>query len=380
MATFASSGSTGGPSIVSVCLRCGWSLGGVQDRYFRYEAAGDQYLGRVVAGLRQNSIQFAALPPHFQDPHDEFIQDCTLRMFPALKSEPHIIPVLQLCLASIVTHAGFLCKNLQPQHALLSSYVFRYPDIMSRLTGMLSMDQSSWMRATGIPPHVELFQQHLETRRAVNQLPDVLLDGFATLLEDKCVGNQSITRENISSTIRDLLQEAGLWRAHEAIQQRTTASSDPGSIVYHWKSDGRFHRMPEAFVFPQLDALSVWRIWWLGHPAAGYPPFRALQPSDFAKTNRKMFSEWTVLVRHIVAGVETGTGQSMQRPTSQQTADELYHLGMANTALKLPRNTEKQRPDRAVTTLRRIRQAIQEANPEARRMPFRSRKRARADK
>ncbi|OWZ09162.1 hypothetical protein PHMEG_00018175 [Phytophthora megakarya] len=38
VATFACSGSTGGPSIASVCLRVGWSLGGVQDRYIRYEA------------------------------------------------------------------------------------------------------------------------------------------------------------------------------------------------------------------------------------------------------------------------------------------------------------------------------------------------------
>ncbi|KAF1793909.1 hypothetical protein GQ600_16797 [Phytophthora cactorum] len=90
VATYASSGSTGGPSIISVCLRCGWSLGGVQDRYFRYEAAGDQYLGRVVAGLPQNSAQFAVLPPHFEDPRDLFVVDCgtlllALRVAVALK-------------------------------------------------------------------------------------------------------------------------------------------------------------------------------------------------------------------------------------------------------------------------------------------------------
>ncbi|KAG6958584.1 hypothetical protein JG688_00010452, partial [Phytophthora aleatoria] len=62
-----SGGSTGGPSIVRICLHCGWSLGGVQDRYFRYESAGDQYLGRVVAGLPLNSSAFATLPPHFAD-------------------------------------------------------------------------------------------------------------------------------------------------------------------------------------------------------------------------------------------------------------------------------------------------------------------------
>ncbi|ETO78834.1 hypothetical protein F444_06330, partial [Phytophthora nicotianae P1976] len=56
-------GSTGGPSIVSVCLRCGWSLGGVQDRYFRYKAAGDQFLGRVIAGLPVNDSKFLQFYP-----------------------------------------------------------------------------------------------------------------------------------------------------------------------------------------------------------------------------------------------------------------------------------------------------------------------------
>jgi len=65
VATFASGGSTAGPSMASVCLRCEWYIGGVQDRYMRYEAAGDQFLCRVVAGLPLDSPDFAALPPHF---------------------------------------------------------------------------------------------------------------------------------------------------------------------------------------------------------------------------------------------------------------------------------------------------------------------------
>ncbi|KAH9111141.1 hypothetical protein AeMF1_004050 [Aphanomyces euteiches] len=49
VATYACSCTTGGPSIVSVCLR--------------YEAAGDQFTGHVVAGLPVNSARFAVLPP-----------------------------------------------------------------------------------------------------------------------------------------------------------------------------------------------------------------------------------------------------------------------------------------------------------------------------
>jgi hypothetical protein len=45
VATFVCNESTGGPSIVRVCLRCDGRL-----EAFKSEAAGDQFLGRVVAG------------------------------------------------------------------------------------------------------------------------------------------------------------------------------------------------------------------------------------------------------------------------------------------------------------------------------------------
>lgn len=85
VATFACSGTTGGPSIASACLRVGWYLGGVQDRYIRYESAGDKYLGRVVAGLPLNSADFAALPPHFDTYQDLAVRECSSEIFPALK-------------------------------------------------------------------------------------------------------------------------------------------------------------------------------------------------------------------------------------------------------------------------------------------------------
>ncbi|KAG6946214.1 hypothetical protein JG687_00016838, partial [Phytophthora cactorum] len=85
VATFACSGSAGGPSIVSVCLRVGWSLGGVQDHYIRYESAGDQFLGRVVADLPLNRPEFATLPPHFKDNEDRTLCAFVREMYPELQ-------------------------------------------------------------------------------------------------------------------------------------------------------------------------------------------------------------------------------------------------------------------------------------------------------
>ncbi|KAG6947142.1 hypothetical protein JG688_00015665 [Phytophthora aleatoria] len=132
--------------------------------------------------------------------------------------------------------------------------------------------------------------------------------------------------------------------------------------------------MPEDFKFPQLDALSVWRLW-LGNPAGGYPPFRTLQAFDFVSSNRKMYSEWSVLVRHIITGVESDSGADMQRPDYQEETDRLYEQGMSKVPLEASAQPHKQQLERAVTTLRRIREAIHDANPRVRSVPFRHRKR-----
>ncbi|OWZ04406.1 hypothetical protein PHMEG_00023699, partial [Phytophthora megakarya] len=118
VATYACNGSTGGPSIVSVCLRCGWSLGELQDRYFRYEAAGDQFLGRVVAGLPVNSAQFAVLPPHFKDNSSSIVRKGVTSMLSALANDANLQLILKLYLASLVYHYDFLSSKLPIKHSL----------------------------------------------------------------------------------------------------------------------------------------------------------------------------------------------------------------------------------------------------------------------
>jgi hypothetical protein len=63
--TYACSGSTAGPSMVSISVRMGWTLGNVADRYLKFERAGVPFLGRVLSGLAIDSIDFITLPPHF---------------------------------------------------------------------------------------------------------------------------------------------------------------------------------------------------------------------------------------------------------------------------------------------------------------------------
>lgn len=60
-------GFIGGPNVISMFLRAGWSVGEVQDRYLKYSDRGDQQCGRVAAGLDFNDGPgFNLLFPKFE--------------------------------------------------------------------------------------------------------------------------------------------------------------------------------------------------------------------------------------------------------------------------------------------------------------------------
>ncbi|KAH9134399.1 hypothetical protein AeRB84_004524 [Aphanomyces euteiches] len=126
VATFACSASTGGPSIVSVCLRCGWSLGDVKDRYFRYEAAGDQYLGRVVAGLPINSADFARLPPQLVQNDLEPVNNAIMNVFPAMSELVSLRP-----LAVMLSILGSLCNVFAQSNAPNTPFTLKFSVLQS---------------------------------------------------------------------------------------------------------------------------------------------------------------------------------------------------------------------------------------------------------
>jgi len=65
--TYCTSGSTVCPGGTAIHLRGGWKMPGVDGTYMRWEAAGDQFVGRTVSGLNINSPDFGILPPFFEN-------------------------------------------------------------------------------------------------------------------------------------------------------------------------------------------------------------------------------------------------------------------------------------------------------------------------
>ncbi|KAG6969571.1 hypothetical protein JG687_00003150 [Phytophthora cactorum] len=150
-ATFCSSGSTACQSSTAVHLRAGWSLGGVQNTYSRYEASGDMHVRRSVVGLSTESYHFSTLPPHFSE-SDEIVQRGVRLMFPGLPQRLEFIA--EYCLASLTVHHSYLTRALSLNQPVFLTPLFQDSAMLSSLAERFrSGNGSSDTRicSTGVP-------------------------------------------------------------------------------------------------------------------------------------------------------------------------------------------------------------------------------------
>ncbi|OWY97643.1 LOW QUALITY PROTEIN: hypothetical protein PHMEG_00031781, partial [Phytophthora megakarya] len=288
VASFACGGSTVGPPIVSVCLRCG-HLEECKIDIFGMKVQLNQYLGRVVAGLPVNKSVFAVLPPHFGDQLDPTVLERMEQMFPSLMSESNLSEILKLCMASLVYHADHIRSRLPTTHSLF-----------------------------GIPPHIELYKQQEDTNKAVNDLPAILFDGFSKLLEEKGVAAGHITKSVLENTIRQLLAKTVL-RGHGNLPCEDEATNSPQQSLYFWNN--KFLYLPENFEFPSIYPLTAWKLWWFGNASLHYPPLRNISTIDLStKRKASTFSEWSIFMKYLTQAIEEETGLPIPKQMSETQA------------------------------------------------------------
>jgi len=124
-ATYCCGGTTAAPHIAAVCNRAGWSMGKVKDVYIKYGAAGDQHVGRVVAGLPVLNARYACSPPFFRIQQDDTIEpeefECTVEdvdyaiatFFPTFEAKVTFKPVTVTCSAALLYGYTFLDSNVE---------------------------------------------------------------------------------------------------------------------------------------------------------------------------------------------------------------------------------------------------------------------------
>jgi hypothetical protein len=299
-ATYCSSGTTACPSSTAIHLRAGWTLGGVQDTYMRYESAGDMHVGRTVCGLPCDSHEFAILPPSFNQV-DEEVKAAIALCFPRLPVNLHL--VAEFALASVVYHHDYIIRVVPTNHPILSTVLFREPSFLATLSAKVHChlhDATNEMKATGVPPHVSILKdikvlsEKIDASIVQQQscVADVVA-GVVEELEQRSLGGSTLTRRCIEESMRKCLEDAGVVGVNTELTQSQV--TQPTNTV-RW----RLQSIPSNFQFSNGGTAEAWQTWCCGDPARGYPPLRGLSPIDLPNQNmRKRLSDLKYLMHAI---------------------------------------------------------------------------------
>ena len=117
-------------------------MGKVFDVYWTFAHAGDQYLGRILAGLDPNSAKFACIPPHFEEglENHEISKAMNLCFKNIMDNNaekfPNIIGILMRFLACMVHHSDYLITtiiNKNPANMLNQIPIFIDNNLLCKL-------------------------------------------------------------------------------------------------------------------------------------------------------------------------------------------------------------------------------------------------------
>ncbi|ETV87191.1 hypothetical protein H257_02166 [Aphanomyces astaci] len=262
--------------------------GNVVERYMHYEKAGDQFVGRVVAGLPLNSAGFAQLPPHFDATDSATVTSAVRYMFPRLSKNVALLGVLKLGLASLVFHADYLRSTLPASHAVLHTAIFRDDELRVKLRSLLR-SSSATLAPTGLPPYVELYRQLEAQHETLKALSTEVVAGVRGIWDEKELSAGTVTQAYIDRHFSTILERLGGGGNSADVVPAQPPPRRREHMLFAW--GGRLHKLPEDFCFPSVDVATAWALWWLGKD--NEIPYRTIDPSDLStKLQKRILSEW----------------------------------------------------------------------------------------
>lgn len=353
--TYCSSGSTACPSSTAVHLRAGWTLGGVQNTYLRYAAAGDMHVGRTVTGLPATSYEFAVLPPHFEQA-DKEVESGIQVMFPNLPSG--LVFIAEHCLASLVFHSTYLKEVLHPTHRIFATPLFMERERLDGLKGKVLFGydgENCRLRASGVPPHVSLLHKIklLETKadgtiEAINETSDKLLEKLLKELELRALGAGTVTYHGLEEAIKRSMKESGINKIVEEVRNMTNAkpteenmkkvSSGPQLYLY----GGRFHKLPADFDLPECSVLGMWLLWSCGDTVKNIPALKTLKGCDMPNRSvQKKYSNMKFLM-NVLEG-QIGEDNDLNGVLTVMEATRMYNDSIFKIEALTPRGRKRRR-------------------------------------
>ena len=162
------------------------------------------------------------------------------------------------------------------------------------------------MMAMGMPSYVVLCNLMHELERGVDSsLKDVMQEirglpcAVTSCILDQCQVNGAVPITGPQVEVTDELMGC-LQSMEEVSRRRGVLSEDPAENLEPcagkmWRCGkvwgGRLHMVPADFKLPKCNVLTMWDLYWGGHPVDGICPFRFLVPWDLmVKSDRVCWS------------------------------------------------------------------------------------------
>lgn len=323
--THISTGTTSCPPISSICLRANWSMPGVLNRYIKYENAGDQFVGRCVAGLSRLSKDFAASPAYFdfssctraEKEHNEKLIDSWIkdRMPAAAKNNDSIFALFKMCVSSLGYHRSFLEKNLGSGSNIRASIFFlEMIPLLDFITVKYPWNKTNnTPEITGIPPDVlilakfeSLTQQLEEMRLSMEANYEIVLrreldsrevggsdrgrmselmnkmDSVLETMVMRATSNEmdsDARNDDVQFDLHDEEEDIVLpfpdveeGTAHQAVRVQTKRqlSERKYTIGYH---HGKMNPLPSTWKYPRgITLIHLINLWLIGDKEQNVPP------------------------------------------------------------------------------------------------------------
>lgn len=339
--SYCQGGTTGGPSTPSILVRGGWAQSGMDKCYVRYEAAADQFIGRIVAMLDINSPSFATLFPHF-DQVDATVLHAAESCFPHMPRA--MLPVLVPCLASLVYHFDWFLRELPESHPLFKSVPFTQ-GIVRSLQGRVALQfDKDTVTPTGIPPHVSIQTQMRLVHNAVDALPGKMREAIAAEFEKRALDQGSITRSALEEMFAGAMTELKAALLPQAAPPPQPVVVENTGAPQTWLVDGRVRRAPRDFAFnTKLSAQNLFQLYCRGDQEARVGPYRRFESCDFVdQKQRKRLSDMQALMGPIARALKQ---RKVWRddPTVDQV-NEMWDVG--SEIIAVARTTDAGRPRR----------------------------------
>jgi hypothetical protein len=312
--SFASGGTTAGPTTPTLLMRGGWSQENLDTKYVRYENAGDQQAGRILSMLSPMLPTFAILPPHF-----DVVDDVVLRAVRDSfgESPTQFQGILVMCLASLVYHRNSMRSLLEKSHPIFRTPPFTL-GIVDQLAHRVAVEfAGDTMTPTGVPPATTIMVELQQMKQTVASLPSLLRETVHDEFEQRALDTGQISRDNLGSMLdgmeKRILERLQPIQAPPAPAPQVVQEQD-GFQRYNW--GGGIHPVPEDFVLDtRLTTDRLFHLYHLGDHEARIGPYKKIKAVDVkAKQAKARVSDMHVLMDAMQVSLQK-TGHWYHAPT-----------------------------------------------------------------